>query len=78
MNGSGFANLKNYRSRIRFPKFWNRSGGGFWKCDSGHLWLSRKFHYRNQTIILILCWSNFVSKINIQIQSWFEKVASIL
>ena len=39
--------------------------------------LSGKFRYRNQTNILILSWSNF-SKTNIQIQSWSEKIPSIL
>ena len=47
-----------------------------------HLWhlesLSGKFRYRNQTNILILSWSNFFSEMNIQIQSWSEKIASIL
>ena len=39
-------------------------------------WLSGKFRYRNQTNILILI--QFFSKINIQIQSWSQKIASIL
>ena len=34
--GVGFSNLKNCRTRIE--KFWNRSGVGIWKSDSGHLW----------------------------------------
>jgi len=33
--GVGFSNLKNCRTRIE--KFWNRSGVGVWKSDSGHL-----------------------------------------
>jgi len=33
--GVGFSNLKNCRTRIQ--KFWNRSGVGVWKRDSGHL-----------------------------------------
>jgi len=33
--GVGFSNLKNCRTRIQ--KFWNRSGVGVWKNDSGHL-----------------------------------------
>jgi len=32
----GFSNLKNSRTRIK--KFWNRSGVGVWKSDSGNLW----------------------------------------
>jgi len=34
--GVGFSNLNNCRTRIQ--KFWNRSGVGVWKSDSGHLW----------------------------------------
>jgi len=33
--GVGFSNWKNFRNRIQ--KFWNRSGVGVWKSDSGHL-----------------------------------------
>jgi len=38
--GVGLSNLKNCRTRnqTRIQKFWNRSGFGVWKCDSGHLW----------------------------------------
>jgi len=32
--GVGFSNLENCRNRIQ--KFWNRSGVGVWKSDSGH------------------------------------------
>ena len=38
--GVGFSNLKNCRTRIRTQKFWNRSGFGVWKSDSGHLWFT--------------------------------------
>jgi len=34
---SGFSNLENSRTRTQNQKFWNRSGVGFWKSDSGHL-----------------------------------------
>jgi len=34
--GVGFSNLKNFRTQTRIQKFWNRSGVGFWKSDSGH------------------------------------------
>jgi len=35
----GFSNLKNWRTRIltEIHTFWNRSGVGVWKSDSGHL-----------------------------------------
>ena len=33
--GVGFSNLKNTPTRIQ--KFWNRSGAGAWKIDSGHI-----------------------------------------
>ena len=39
--GVGFSNLKNSWSRIQ--KFWNWSGVGVWKSDSGHLWLELVF-----------------------------------
>jgi len=35
--GVGFSILKNSRTWIRIQKFWNRSGVGVWKSDSGHL-----------------------------------------
>jgi len=37
--GVGFWNLKNGRIRTRIQKFWNTSGVGVWKSDSGHLGL---------------------------------------
>jgi len=38
--GVGFSNLENSRTQIRtgIQKFWDRSGVGVWKSDSGHLW----------------------------------------
>jgi len=39
------------------------------------IWCLGNFVVENE---LILSWSNFCSKINIQIQSWSEKIASIL
>ena len=38
--GVGLSNLKNSQTpvRSRIQTFWNRSGVGVWKSDSGHLW----------------------------------------
>jgi len=42
----GFSNLKNCRSRIQNQKFWNRSGIGVWKIDSGHLCMACEVCWR--------------------------------
>jgi len=44
--GVGMSNMKNYRTRIKVQKYWNRSGVGVWKSDSGHLWTTGPEVYR--------------------------------
>jgi len=43
--GIGFSNLKNSRNRAGIQKFWNKSGVGVWKIDSGHLWCKNAQSY---------------------------------
>jgi len=49
--GVGFSKLKNSRTRIQ--KFWNRSGVGVWKSDSGYLWWSRQVRNRSHASMRI-------------------------